>query len=166
MHQKRTCRNSGNQVDGGFVNGKSLMYVPIQPRFFPVPQIFLTCFPWHTAALPAKRPTSSFVTGMAYRRKSTAAQGRDASAAMLRSRRRSQWSDTTRARKITPTFMLWCVSCVLLILSAAMHFSNKSKRAVVPVLKHDQAHKRAVVPVLKHDQAQCAEECWVRDIPT
>lgn len=86
---------------------------------------------------------------MAHRRRSTAVQGRDAPAATLRSRRRSQWNDSTDQRKITPTFMLWCVSCVLLILSAAMHFSNKSKSAVVPVLKHDQA--------------QCAEECWVRE---
>lgn len=71
---------------------------------------------------------------------------------MQRSRRQSQWNDTANssASKITPTFLLWCVSCILLVLSAAMHFSNKAKTAVVPVLKHDQA--------------QCAEECWVSEM--
>lgn len=69
----------------------------------------------------------------------------------MRNRRKSQWNDTSE-RKITPTFLLWCVSCVLLVLSAAIHFYNKSKSAVVPVLKHDQA--------------QCAEGCWVRDTST
>lgn len=88
---------------------------------------------------------------MAYRRRSTAPRGRDGSSApMQRSRRQSQWKDTTPERKITPTFLLWCASCILLALSAAMHFSNKAKTAVVPVLKHDQA--------------QCAEECWVRQV--
>lgn len=86
---------------------------------------------------------------MAPRRRSTAPRGRGGSSDEgQRDRRRSQWSPSAE-KKTTPTFFLWIGACVMLCLSAAIHFANTTKP------------KPAVVPVLKHDQAACADECWV-----
>lgn len=92
--------------------------------------------------------TTTFNNTMVSRRRSTAPRGRDEPRL---SRRQSQWTNKREPEKtFTPTFILWCASCILLVLSAAMHFYNKAKTAEVPVLKHDQA--------------QCAEGCWVREM--
>ncbi|CAM9935254.1 unnamed protein product [Hapterophycus canaliculatus] len=85
---------------------------------------------------------------MAPRRRSTEPRGRgDSSNRAQRGRRRSQWSPSVEKSR-TPTFLVWICACVLLFLSAVVHFATTKKA------------KPVVVPVLKHDQAACADGCW------
>ncbi|CAM9652480.1 unnamed protein product [Pylaiella littoralis] len=81
---------------------------------------------------------------MASRRRSTVPQGRGGPSVAAQLNRRQSQRVPVAKNTITPSLLLWIGACILLVLSAALHFSNKT----------------ATVPLLKHDEAKCAKECW------